>query len=51
VLAFFGLFWAFRRERRIMALPTEEQAAARTPRIRSTDSDVEDAILDEAGFR
>jgi hypothetical protein len=28
-----------------------EQAAARAPRLRSTDSDAEDAILDEAGIR
>lgn len=51
LLAFFGLFWAFRRERRIAALPSEQQAAARAPRLRSTDTDAEDAILDEAGIR
>ena len=50
VLAFFGLFWAFRRERRITALPAEQQAAARAPRIRSSDTDAEDAILDKAGI-
>ncbi|MEO5920896.1 MAG: SURF1 family cytochrome oxidase biogenesis protein, partial [Pseudolysinimonas sp.] len=32
VLAFVALVWAFRRERRIAALPAEEQAAARAPR-------------------
>ena len=51
LLAFFGLFWAYRREKRINALPVEEQAAARTPRLRSSDMDAEDAILDEAGIR
>lgn len=51
LLAFFGLFWAFRRERRISALPSEEQAAARAPRLRNSDTDAEDAILDKAGIR
>lgn len=51
LLAFFGLFWAYRREKRINALPVEQQAAARAPRRRSSDSDAEDAILDEAGIR
>ena len=51
VLAFFGLFWAYRREKRISALPTAEQAAARAPKQRSSDSDAEDAILDKAGIR
>ncbi len=46
VLAFVALFWAFRRERRIAALPAEEQAAARAPKRRSEDSDYEDAALD-----
>jgi cytochrome oxidase assembly protein ShyY1 len=46
VLAFIGLFWAWRRERRIAALPAEEQAAARAPKRRHEDADVEDAILD-----
>jgi cytochrome oxidase assembly protein ShyY1 len=50
-LAFFGLFWAYRRERRIAALPLEQQAAARTPKQRNSDTDAEDAILDEAGIR
>ena len=50
-LAFFGLFWAYRREKRINALPAAEQAAARTPKVRSSDMDAEDAILDEAGIR
>jgi cytochrome oxidase assembly protein ShyY1 len=49
VLAFVGLVWAIRRERRIAALPPEEQAAARRPVRRSRDSDEEDAILDAAG--
>ncbi|MFC5501607.1 SURF1 family protein [Lysinimonas soli] len=47
LLAFVGLIWAYRRERRILALPREQQTEARAPRLRSTDSDVEDAILDE----
>lgn len=51
LLAFFGLFWAFRRERRIAALPSDEQAAARTPRLRNSDTDAEDEILDKAGVQ
>jgi cytochrome oxidase assembly protein ShyY1 len=51
VLAFFGLVWAYRREKRINALPADQRAAARAPRTRSSDSDAEDAILDEAGIR
>jgi cytochrome oxidase assembly protein ShyY1 len=46
VLAFVALIWAFRRERRIAALPVEEQAAARATKRRSADSDYEDAALD-----
>ena len=50
ILAFAGLFWAFRRERRFAALPVEEQAAARASdraaRRRSDDTDEEDALLD-----
>jgi cytochrome oxidase assembly protein ShyY1 len=47
VLAFIGLFWAIRRERRIAALPSEDQAAARAPKQRrSEDSDYEDAVVD-----
>lgn len=46
VLAFIGLVWAWRRERRIAALPAEEQAAARAPKRRHEDADAEDAILD-----
>lgn len=46
ILAFVALFWAFRRERRIAALPADEQAAARAPKRRSDDSDYEDAALD-----
>jgi cytochrome oxidase assembly protein ShyY1 len=46
ILAFIGLFWAIRRERRIAALPLEEQAAARAPKRRSADSDFEDSVLD-----
>lgn len=49
VLAFIGLFWAIRRERRIAALPPEEREAARRPDRRSRDADEEDAILDAAG--
>jgi cytochrome oxidase assembly protein ShyY1 len=51
LLAFFGLFWAFRRERRINALPSEERAAARAPRLRNSDTDAEDEILDKAGVQ
>ena len=46
VLAFVALVWAFRRERRIAALPADEQAAARAPKRRSEDSDYEDSALD-----
>lgn len=49
VLAFIGLIWAIRRERRIAALPLEEQEAARRPVHRSKDADEEDALLDAAG--
>lgn len=49
VLAFVGLFWAWRRELRIGALPASEQAAARAPKRRHEDSDAEDAILDSQG--
>lgn len=51
VLAFIGLFWAWRRERRIAALPPEEQAAARAPKRRHDDADAEDAILDRLESR
>lgn len=50
VLAFFGLIWAYRREKRINALPLEERASARAPRARSADTDAEDEILDKAGI-
>ncbi|HEU0206757.1 MAG TPA: SURF1 family cytochrome oxidase biogenesis protein [Pseudolysinimonas sp.] len=50
VLAFFGLVWAYRREKRINALPAEQRAAARAPKARSSDTDAEDAILDRAGI-
>ena len=49
VLAFIGLFWAWRRERRIAALPADEQAAARAPKRAHEDADAEDAILDRLG--
>ncbi len=49
VLAFVGLVWAVRRERRIAALPPEEREAARRPRRASADSEIEDAALDSAG--
>lgn len=48
ILAFIGLAWAYRREKRIAALPIDEQAAARNPKRRTHDSDVEDEILDRA---
>jgi len=47
ILAIVGLVWAYRRERRIAALPVEEQEAARAPRRRrSVDEEAEDALLD-----
>lgn len=49
ILAFIGLIWAYRREKRIAALPEEERAAARAPKRRSVDTDEEDALLDRAG--
>ena len=49
VLAFIGLAWAWRRERRIASLPEAEQAAARAPRRGHADADAEDAILDSSG--
>lgn len=51
ILAFIGLVWAYRREKRIAALPPEEQVAARNPKRRSHDSDVEDEILDRLEHR
>ncbi len=55
ILAFAGLFWAFRRERRFAALPAEEQQAARASdrasRHRSADTDEEDALLDAPASR
>ncbi len=49
VLAFVGLVWAYRREKRIAALPEEEREAARAPKRRHDDADAEDAILDRLG--
>ncbi|QNO36315.1 SURF1 family protein [Protaetiibacter sp. SSC-01] len=49
VLAFVGLVWAYRREKRIAALPEEERAAARAPKRRHDDADAEDAVLDRLG--
>ncbi len=46
VLAIVGLVWAYRREKRIAALPEEERAAARTARVPSRDDLDEDALLD-----
>jgi cytochrome oxidase assembly protein ShyY1 len=46
ILAFIGLFWAYRREKRIAALPPEQREAARAPKRRSADADYEDAVLD-----
>lgn len=48
ILAFIGLVWAIRRERRIAALPESERAAARAPRRGHRDADEEDALLDRA---
>jgi len=47
ILAFIALIWAFRRERRIAALPADQQATARAPKRRSEDTDYEDAVLDQ----
>lgn len=46
ILAVGGLVWAYRREKRIQALPVAEQFEARKPKRRTKDSDDEDAILD-----
>ena len=47
VLAFFGLVWAYRREKRINALPVEQRAAARA-RGRELGQRRRDAALDKA---
>lgn len=49
VLAFVGLVWAYRREKRIAALPEEEREAARAPKRRHDDAEAEDAVLDRLG--
>jgi cytochrome oxidase assembly protein ShyY1 len=49
LLAFAGLIWAFRRERRISALPIEQQAGARETKQRNADTEAEDAVLDRIG--
>jgi cytochrome oxidase assembly protein ShyY1 len=46
VLAFVGLFWAIRRERRLSGLSREERDRFRQARRPSADADYEDAILD-----
>ncbi len=46
VLAFIGLIWAYRREKRLSAMTGAERDDFRAERRRSRDSDVEDAILD-----
>jgi len=48
LVAVTGLVWAYRRERRIAALPANEQAAARRERRQGRDEDEEDALIDAA---
>jgi cytochrome oxidase assembly protein ShyY1 len=46
VLAFVGLIWAYRRERRLHGLSAAEREALRQASRRERDADIEDAILD-----
>ena len=46
VLAFVGLFWAYRREKRLHGMSREERDALRQAARRSVDADYEDAVLD-----
>jgi cytochrome oxidase assembly protein ShyY1 len=46
VLAFIGLFWAYRRERRLFGMSREQREALDRAGRRSRDSDYEDAVLD-----
>jgi cytochrome oxidase assembly protein ShyY1 len=46
VLAFVGLFWAYRREKRLHGLTVEQRAVLDRAGRRSRDSDYEDAVLD-----
>lgn len=46
LLAFVGLIWAYRREKRLGAMSTEERATALRTRRPSADADYEDAVLD-----
>jgi len=47
VLAFVGLFWAYRREKRLTGMSREQRDALSREARRSRDSDYEDAILDQ----
>lgn len=46
ILAFVGLFWAYRRERRLGGMSREQRDAVVRAERRSHDSDYEDAVLD-----
>jgi len=46
ILAFVGLFWAYRREKRLGGMTREQRATLERGARRSRDSDYEDAILD-----
>jgi cytochrome oxidase assembly protein ShyY1 len=46
ILAFVGLFWAYRREKRLHGLTVEQREAVRRSERREKDADYEDAILD-----
>ncbi len=46
VLAFVGLFWAYRREKRLYGMSQEQREALRRAQGRSRDADYEDAVLD-----
>lgn len=48
LVAITGLIWAYRREKRIAALPLRDQAAARRERRQGRDEDEEDALIDAA---
>jgi len=46
VLAFVGLFWAYRREKRLFGMSREQRDALQRTSRRSADADYEDAVLD-----
>jgi cytochrome oxidase assembly protein ShyY1 len=51
VLAFVGLFWAYRREKRLHGLSADQREALRRAQQRGRDADYEDAVLDATTTR